>query len=127
MGIIRYWLVGAVGTVALTGGLICSMPGRLTSAAVQFGRLGSRTPSYVHAGVPFVVHDETGVQLCVSSRAGRPLAPYMLPMPTARYLTPRRLGQTVHAGIPVVLHDGYATLVCVSSYAGVSLSPFISR
>lgn len=127
MGVIRYWLAGAAGTLAIAGSVVYSMPDRFASAAIQHGLLGAYTPTHVLAGVPFVIHDENGAQMCISSRAGHPLSPYILPMSTVRYLAPRRIGQTVHAGIPVVLHDGYATLVCVSSYAGVSLAPFVSR
>jgi hypothetical protein len=127
MGIVRYWLAGAACALTVAGSIMYSIPDRFASAAVQYGLQAYSTPEHVLAGVPFVLHDGSGSQVCISSRAGRPLSPYVLPMSTVRFLSPQRIGQIVHPGIPVVLHDGYATLICISSYAGVTLAPFITR
>jgi hypothetical protein len=83
-----------------------------------------RTPTFVQAGIPFVVRDGYATQVCVSTRSGRLLPPFVGPAdPLDAGVAPDR-SATVQVGVPFVVH-GDGTQICVSTRGGRSLPPFI--
>jgi hypothetical protein len=56
----------------LHAGAVPPSPDQLLS-----GRRAS--PQQVHAGIPFIVRDQYGTQVCISSRSGQTLPPFVVP------------------------------------------------
>ena len=80
------------------------------------------TPTYVYAGVPFMVQDSYATQLCVSSRSGWFLPPFVVS--GARFGgTPTGSPSEVRAYVPFMVHDHGGTQVCVSTRSGQLLPP----
>ena len=98
---------------------------RLDMRGVALSAAWGGTPNHVSAGVPLTVRDTHGIQICISSRDGRPIAPFIIPLATARGIAHIRLDTQIHPGVPFVLRDGYGALVCLSSEAGQALAQFI--
>lgn len=94
-------------------------------SAVLAGLEGSDASDYVYAGVPFVVHDRYATQICISSRSGRPLPPFVSPALNFAAGGVRSAPASVHAGIPFVVRDGHSMQICVSTREGQPLLPFI--
>jgi hypothetical protein len=86
---------------------------------------GSGAPDYVYADVPFVVHDRYATQICISSRSGRPLPPFVSPALRFGAGGVSPAPDSVHAWIPFVVRDGHSTQICVSTRGGQPLLPFI--
>lgn len=40
---------------------------------------GTIMPQHIQAGIPFVMRDQYSTQVCVSSRSGQPLPPFIVP------------------------------------------------
>jgi hypothetical protein len=83
-------------------------------------------PSFVLAGVPFVVRDGYATVLCISSRSGRPLPPFVVPAGQYSVVTVAGANGDVHAGVPFVVRDTNGWQVCVSTRGGQSFPPFIA-
>ncbi len=97
----------------------------LVAAVVLADMRGSGAPTYVYAGIPFVVHDRYATQLCISSRSGRPLPPFVVPAPLSSFGSLSAAPARVQGGMPFVVRDGRSTQLCVSTRGGVPLLPFI--
>jgi hypothetical protein len=82
------------------------------------GHLGQVTP-----GVPYVVRDGYGMQICVSSRQGHAIPPFIVPAEQPAY-SPIGV-RLVQPWVPFIVHDGYSTQVCVSSRGGRVWPPFV--
>jgi hypothetical protein len=102
-----YWVVGRGYAAVLT----------------RVGSIGA--PSYVHAGVPFWVRDSYATQICISTRSGRPLLPFVAP--AVRFGSGASAGTpaNIQAGMPFVVRDQLGSQYCISSRGGEPLPPFI--
>jgi hypothetical protein len=100
-------------------------PATTLYATVVGDSVGGSVPAYVHAGVPFVVRDAYASQLCMSSRSGRPLLPFILPATQLDGGTPASGTADVQAGVPFMVRDANGVQVCVSTRGGHSFPPFI--
>jgi hypothetical protein len=86
---------------------------------------GHTTASHVSAGVPYVLRDQYSTLICVSSRSGRPLPPFIAPdngIGSPPSGTPR-----IGAWMPFVARDATSTQICVSDHAGRLWPPFLAR
>ena len=125
MGIPRLLLLGSL--IAL-GVLVASVV--LRPASVQFVTVldeftSMKATSYVHAGVPFLVQDKYAIQLCISTRSGQPLPPFILPANQPNAFIAARTSREVQAGVPFVLQDSNGTQICVSTRGGKLFPPFV--
>jgi hypothetical protein len=94
-------------------------------AAIAAVTPGSGT-YFVHAGIPFTVNDGNGTQICISSRSGRSLPPFVVPSSDPRFsITTYGRAINVQADVPFVIHDSNGTQLCVSTRAGRSVPPFV--
>ena len=78
-------------------------------------------PSRIVRGMPYVIGDQFSNQVCVSSRDGHPLPPYI--MPAGRLFYTLKRAQYIHAWIPFTVQDGYSTQLCISNRSGVVWLP----
>lgn len=84
-------------------------------------------PTYVQAGVPFVVRDNYATLLCISTRAGQPLQPFIAPGTWPTWDTSYGAPMHVQAGVPFTVHDGKGgSQLCISTRSGEPLPPFIA-
>ena len=114
------WSLAALGVAVPT-----ALHGSASFALAVAGRGdGASAPGYVHAGVPFIVRDGYAAQLCISSRSGRPLPPFVVRADAFGGIQPDGL-QHVDAGIPFVVKDSFGTTLCVSTRGGHPLAPFV--
>jgi hypothetical protein len=97
----------------------------LVSAVVLSEMRGSSAPTYVYAGIPFVIHDGYATQLCISNRSGRSLPPFVVPAPVSSIGSLRVAPAHVQAGTPFLVHDGWSTQLCASTRSGEPLVPFV--
>ncbi len=84
------------------------------------------TPTYVYAGVPFVVRDSYATQICVSTHPGRLLPPFVVSADSLYTSAPSGSSPDVQALVPFMVHDHNGTQICVSTRGGQSLPPFIA-
>jgi hypothetical protein len=117
------WSLITLGALAPT---VLLKPASVRYAAALGDAVSTSTPSYVHAGVPFVVRDSYSIQFRISSRSGRLLLPLILP--AAPFSTGIGVGAApdVRAGVPFVVRDRNGIQICLSSRGGHSLPPFVS-
>ena len=111
-------LVVAVAALYVLGGA------RLAAAITDIAPGGAH---YVHAGFPFAVNDGNGTQICISSRSGRSLPPFVVPPSDLHFSTYASAGMrlNVQADVPFVIHDTNGTQICISTRAGRSVPPFV--
>ncbi len=80
------------------------------------------TPTYVYAGVPFMVQDGYATQLCISSRSGWLLPPFVVSAALSASAPPGSASE-VRAYVPFMVHDHTGTQICVSTRRGQLLPP----
>jgi hypothetical protein len=123
MRIARHLLIWSL--IALVPAVLLK-PVRLQFAAVLAEGSGTGAPASVHAVVPFVVHDSYAIQVCISSRSGRPLLPFILPADSFGAGTHATATADVRAGVPFLVRDANGMQVCVSTRVGQSFPPFVA-
>ena len=126
MRIARQLLIWSLITLGVVVPAVLLKPAGSQYAAVLSDVVGTNAPSYVHAGVPFVVRDSHATQVCVSSQSGRPLLPFVVPAGQHSGVMAAHTAGDVHAGMPFVVRDTNGTQVCVSTQGGQSFPPFIA-
>jgi hypothetical protein len=126
MRIVSHLLIWSLVTLGvLVPTLMLEPPGSLYATVLGDGA-GTSVPDHVHAGVPFVVRDSYASQVCISSRSGRPLPPFVLPPTQFGVGSPASGTADVRAGVPFVVRDANGIQVCVSTRGGQSFPPFIA-
>jgi hypothetical protein len=84
-------------------------------------------PSYIQAGVPFIVRDNYATLLCISTRAGQPLQPFISPGNWPVWIANEHAPIHVQAGVPFTVQDGKGgTQMCISTRSGEPLPPFLA-
>ena len=126
MRITRHLLIWPLIMLGVVVPAVLLKPASVQYAAALGDLASTTTPSYVYAGVPFVVRDSYGTQICVSTRAGQPLPPFVVPAGQNGAGWATGGTGTVQAGVPFVVQDHNGTQVCISTRGGQSLPPFIA-
>jgi hypothetical protein len=122
MRIIAHILLGSIAGIALAG-LHWVLGTGYPAMLALIGSTGA--PSYVHAGVPFLVRDSYATLICISTRSGRPFPPFVAPSPRSGLGVDSGTPAYVRAGIPFVVRDRLGSQYCISSRGGEPLPPFI--
>src|SRR5690348_13806719 len=102
-------IILAVTAVSLQRGLLTG--GVTTLLAIE---TKANNPTHIVPGIPYVIGDQYAKQVCISSREGRPLPPFIVP--AGQVAVPNTSTQIIKAGIPFVIQDGYSTELCISSH-----------
>ncbi|HWE60545.1 MAG TPA: hypothetical protein VHB98_02430 [Chloroflexota bacterium] len=126
MRIVGHLLLWPLIVLGVAGPTVLLTPARVQYAAVLGDIAGTTAPSYVQAGLPFVVRDSYAAQVCISTSSGRPLLPFLVPVGQTSVITAAGATGDVQAGVPFVVRDSNGTQVCVSTKGGRSFPPFIA-
>jgi hypothetical protein len=113
-------IVIAIALAAFSGqrGLFAAELAVFQATDPKTGRSGLITP-----GIPYVARDSYGTQICVSSRQGHAVPPFIVPSEQPAYGS---FGiRMVQPWVPFIVRDNYSTQVCVSSRGGRVWPPFV--
>ena len=125
MRVLRQPLPYILATLSLVTVIVFHLRGDPVYSAVLEAANGTIAPDYVHAGVPFIVRDHYATQICVSTRSGRPLLPFVSPVPRYTFNTGSGAPARVRAGVPFEVRDNNGVQICISTRGGQPLLPFI--
>jgi hypothetical protein len=100
---------------------------RLNAVSLRYGAVlsnltGREVPAYIQAGVPFTTHDNYATQMCISTRSGQLLSPFVTPPGQSGAVAPAH----VQAWVPFMVHDRHGTQICISTRGGDTFPPFVA-
>ena len=125
MHIARHLVIWFLITLGVVLPPLLFKPVTLQYTGVLGDLVGTNVPAHVQAGLPFVVRDSYATQVCISSRSGQPLPPFVAPADRFSFGAPTLAPTYVQAGVPFMLQDSNGTQICVSTRRGQVLPPFV--
>jgi hypothetical protein len=131
MRIARHLLIWSPISLSVAVAAILTRSASLMYVAVLSDRNSQDAPSYfeapshIQAGVPFIVRDNYATQVCISTRSGKPLPPFITP--PGQFDVVLQGPVRVQAWVPFEVQDSYGSQICISSRGGEPLLPFVVR